>query len=183
MSSQEPQTDLNALRANLRSEYEALMKVISEFDGRLMLVKGWSVTLSLAGLGLGFSQQHYALFALSSVTAFAFWCLDWVMKRHQMMYYARMRDIEVASYHLDHLHLSGQMVSSPKVDWSWGFKGNGQPWPDRPRRRDAANIRQMIRRAPWMGHVLLPHAVAVALGLILFFLALMDVPAFADLKL
>ena len=55
----------NALREDLSKEYYAILGVVSEYDGRLMVVKGWSVTLSLAGLGLGFQQQHYALFAPS----------------------------------------------------------------------------------------------------------------------
>lgn len=173
----------DTLRADLRGEYESLIKVVSEFDGRLMLVKGWSVTLSLAGLGLGFSEKHYALFALSSVSAFAFWRLDWVTKQHQMRYYRRMREIEVASYHLNHLHLAGQMVSSPKVDWSWGFPWKGtNDFPDKPVQRDAANVRRLLRRAPRAWNVLLPHIVAVVLGLVLFVLAVLETPGLSHLE-
>lgn len=173
----------DALRADLRSEYEFLMKVVSEFDGRLMLVKGWSVTLSLAGLGLAFSENSYPLLALSSISAIAFWCLDWVTKRHQMRYYRRMREIEVAAYHLNHLHLGGRMVSSPKVDWTWGFPWKGtNRFPDRPVHRDAANVRRLLRRAPWSGNVLLPHVVAIVVGLVLFILAFLEAPGLAHLS-
>jgi hypothetical protein len=72
----------DALRQDLGTEYYAIMKVVSELDGRLMIVKGWSVTLSVVGLGLGFQQGHYALFALASGTALAFWFIDGLMKRH-----------------------------------------------------------------------------------------------------
>jgi hypothetical protein len=147
-----------------------------------MLVKGWSVTLSLAGLGLAFSQKHYALFALSSISAIAFWCLDWVTKRHQMRYYRRMREIEVAAYHLNHLHLGGRMVSSPKVDWTWGFPWKGtNKFPDKPVQRDAANVRRLLGRAPRSGNVLLPHAVAIVVGLALFVLAVLETPGLAQL--
>ena len=44
----------------------------SSYDGWLLIVKGWSVTLSLAALGLGFQQRHYALFFLAAVTGAAF---------------------------------------------------------------------------------------------------------------
>lgn len=173
----------DALRADLRSEYESLIKVVSEFDGRLMLVKGWSVTLSLAALALGFSERQYALFALSSVSAIAFWCLDWVTKRHQMRYYRRMREIEVAAYHLNHLHLAGQMVSSPKVDWTWGFPWKGtDKFPDKPVQRDAANVRRLLGRAPRAWNVLLPHIVAIVLGLVLFVLAVLEIPWLAYLE-
>jgi hypothetical protein len=181
-SSKERANAEDVLRADLRSEYESLMKVISEFDGRLMLVKGWSVTLSLTGLGLGFSESHYALFALASVSAFAFWCLDWVTKQHQMRYYRRMREIEVAAYYLNHLHVAGHMVSSPKVDWSWGFPWKGtDKFPDKPVERNAANVRRLLRRAPRSWNVLLPHIVAVLLGLVLFVLAVLKAPGFDQL--
>ena len=49
-----------------------------------MTVKGWSVTLSLAGLGLGFQQGHYALFALAAATALAFWFIEGQMKTQTM---------------------------------------------------------------------------------------------------
>jgi hypothetical protein len=61
--------DPKALREDLNAEYLAIAKLVSEFDGRLMIVKGWSVALSLASLGLAFQQGHYALFVLTSATA------------------------------------------------------------------------------------------------------------------
>lgn len=36
----------DALRKGLGAEYAAIVKVVSEFDGRRMIVKGWSVTLT-----------------------------------------------------------------------------------------------------------------------------------------
>jgi hypothetical protein len=70
----------NALREDLSREYYALVDTVAGADGRLMIVKGWSVTLSLAAPGLGFQQQHYALFGLGAATAAAFWFLDGLMK-------------------------------------------------------------------------------------------------------
>jgi hypothetical protein len=173
----------DALREDLGTEYHAIMKVVSEFDGRLMIVKGWSVTLSLAGLGLGFQQGHYALFALAAGTALAFWFVDALMKRHQMHYYARMRDIEVAAYHLNRLDLGDETVSAPKTDWYWGYAGRGADRrPDQPERRSPEALRTMLARAPWMGHVVLPHAVAVLLGLALFIAAVADAPGLDQLQ-
>ena len=40
---------------------------VSEYDGRLVTVKSWSVTVSIAALGLGFQQGHAALFVLAAL--------------------------------------------------------------------------------------------------------------------
>jgi len=45
------------LREDLSKEYYAILNVVSSYDGWLLGVKGWSVTLSLAALGLGFSSS------------------------------------------------------------------------------------------------------------------------------
>lgn len=174
----------DALREDMGREYEAIMKVISEFDGRSMTIKGWSVTLSLAALGLGFERNRFALFLLGACTALGFWYVDTIMKRFQMQYYSRMRDIEVASFHLNHLTINGQQVSSPKVDWEWGFNGkSGEHLPDAPTRRPPENVRNLLALAPKMPQVYLPHAVAVVLGVVLFLLAVLRVPGFDQMQL
>ena len=72
----EPASDPRLLlREDLSKEYYAILNVVSSYDGWLLIVKGWSVTLSLAALGLGFQQRHYALFALAAVTGATFWYL------------------------------------------------------------------------------------------------------------
>jgi hypothetical protein len=149
-----------------------------------MIIKGWSVTLSLAALGLGFQQQHYALFALAAATALAFWFLDVLMKGYQMRYYGRMRDIEVAAYHINAVELGDLgLVSSPRIDMAWGYRGQEQDWrTDAPKRRDAKEIRDLLRQRYLMPQVLLPHAVAVVLGFALFAAALLDAPWLDTLK-
>lgn len=174
----------NALREDLNKEYYALVGAVSGYDGRFMIIKGWSVTLSLAALGLGFQQQHYALFALAAATALAFWFLDVLMKGYQMRYYGRMRDIEVAAYHINAVELGDLgLVSSPRIDMAWGYRGHEQDWrTDAPKRRDAKEIRDLLRQRYLMPQVLLPHAVAVVLGFALFAAALLDAPWLDTLK-
>lgn len=180
--------DPSALRADLSAEYYAILDVVSGFDQRLLVVKGWSVTLSLAALGLGFQQGHYALFALAACTALAFWMLEYVAKGHQLRYYSRMRDIEVAGYHLNRVALPelGE-VSAPRIDMYWTFDGftagrrgstdRHRDWrTDKPERRSPDEIRWLLRKRLWMPQVFLPHAVAVLLGVALFVGALADVP-------
>ena len=160
-----------------------------------MTIKGWSVTLSLAALGLGFQQGHYALFALGAVTGIGFWLIEAMTKRHQLRYYARMRDIELAAYNLNHVTLDAVdpkhefkiplgAVSAPRIDMYWSYP-NGKlgdwrthvPW-----RRTPEEIQKMLRRAFWMPHVLLPHAVAIVLGSLLFLAALVGLDGFDDLS-
>ena len=173
-----------ALRGDLSTEYFALVDPFAGFDGRLLVVKGWSVTLSLAGLGLGFQQGHYALFALAALSAAGFWLIDAIMKRHQMRYYARMRDIEVAASQLNGVELEGWRESSPRIDWYWSYDGDTPDWRhDPPRRHSSAEIATMLTLAPWMPHVLLPHAVAVVLGAVLFLLAALDAAGLDSLVL
>lgn len=174
----------NALREDLNKEYYALVDAVSQYDGRLLTIKGWSVTLSLAALGLGFQQQHYALFGLAAVTAFGFWYLDALNKRYQVSYYGRMRDIEVAAYQLNAVTLAGLgQVSAPRIDMSWNYRGRGHDWrTDAPQRRDARNISGLMHRAFVMPHVLLPHVVAIVLGAGLFVVAAMGAPWLAALE-
>ncbi len=181
-----PDQAVEAFRQDAKAEYYAILDVIAGFDQRIMIVKGWSVTLSLAALGLGFQQGHYALFALASATGLAFWFVDTLLKWHQMRYYSRMRDLEVTSFHLNHLTVGDIRVSSPRIDWYWGFSGRpgSEDWRAAdPRRRTPDEIYRMLRRAPWMPHVLLPHAVAVLIGLLLFVGAAANVPGLDQIEL
>jgi hypothetical protein len=57
-----PDPRMLLLREDLSKEYYAILGVVSSYDGWILIVKGWSVTFSLAGLGLGFQQRHFALF-------------------------------------------------------------------------------------------------------------------------
>lgn len=173
-----PRRDAAALAAGMRSEYELLVKAVSDFDGRLLTIKGWSVTLSLAALVLGFQHDHYALFGLASVSALGFWSIDALTKVHQVRYYARMRDLEVASFHLNRLDLPTGLTgfSSPRIDVSWSYTGSEPDWRgDPPWRLDPATVRRLIRRSWHMPHVVLPHVVAVVVGAVLFVLALTGV--------
>src|SRR5215467_9562088 len=116
------------LREDLSKEYYALLDVVSSYDGWLLIVKGWSVTLSLAALGLGFQQRHYALFFLAAVTGAAFWLLDGLMKGFQYRYYVRMREIEYTAYLINRVRFDSSKygdseISAPRIDMTWDFKG------------------------------------------------------------
>jgi hypothetical protein len=140
------------LRKDLSKKYYAILGVISSYDGWLLIVKGWSVTLSLAALGLGFQQRHFALFALGAATAAGFWYLDGLMKGYQYRYYVRMREIEYTAYLINRVPLGGEYgdkgISAPRIDMTWPFKGypvdkeTGEPLPVAPSLRS-----RVLRRA------------------------------------
>jgi hypothetical protein len=119
---------------DLPREYYAILGVVSTYDGWLFIVKGWSVTLSLAALGLGFQQRHFALFALAAVTGAAFWYTDGLMKGCQYRHYVRMREIEYIAYLINRVVVGGEYgqraISAPRSDMTRPFTGYpGEPQP------------------------------------------------------
>lgn len=166
----EPREDV--LRRDLGAEYYAIDAKITDFDNRALTVKGWSVTISLAGIGLGFQQEHYALFAVASLSALSFWLVGGILKRQQMGYYARMREIEVVAFHLNHLAIGGRAVSAPQINWWWWNSGHSDERPgDEPLPREMRAVARGRRRAWLLVHVLLPEALIGLVGLVLFFVA------------
>lgn len=177
--------DPEGLRKDLGTEYYAILEVVSGFDQRELTVKGWSVTLSLAALGIGFAQGHAAYFALAAFSGLCFWVLEAAAKGHQLRYYSRMRDIEVACGELNRVQI-GELgdVSAPRIDMYWGFprRREATDWrTDRVWRRDEQGIRRMLRRRWLMPHVALPHALAVAAGLGLSLAVLLGAPGLGGL--
>ncbi|MGA8044927.1 MAG: hypothetical protein WCA30_01550, partial [Dermatophilaceae bacterium] len=66
--------------------------------------------------------------------------------------------------------------------WSYPKRGQGDWRTDVPWRRQPADVKRLLRRAYWMPHVLLPHAIAVVLGSLLFLAALVDLEGFNHLN-
>ena len=138
-------SDPKLLREDLGKEYYEALGVVSSYDGWLLIVKGWSVTLSLAALGLAFQQRHYAFFGLAAVTGAAFWYLDGLMKGYQYRYYVRMREIEYTAWlinrvRFDDSRYGGSEISAPRIDMTWTFtgfpqRGDGTKWDWKPWRQ------------------------------------------------
>jgi hypothetical protein len=154
-------------------EYFALVKNVSEFDQRLLTVKSWGVTLSLAGLGFGFQYQSYGMFLVAATSSLAFWLLEGAVKRHQMCIYPRMREIEVNRY----ARASDQdrSYSAPRMDWSWKqadklLRGESHATALPPQPTEPSKA---YSRAWFLPHVFLPHAVTFVIGTVLFGLGLL----------
>ncbi len=112
-------SDGSHLHDDLIAEYFKLVDLVTASDQRILTIKGWGVTLSLASLGLAFQQEHYGLFLVAAVSALAFWIVEGTTKFHQMRYYSRMRDIEYAAFELYGRESPTGVVSSPLIDRSW----------------------------------------------------------------
>lgn len=153
------------LRADLAAEYAALTRIVGEYDGRLVTVKGWSVTVTVAGLGLGFQQQHAALFALSTLSGLSFWAVESLIKRHQVRYYPRMRQIEAWS-----ARVAAGGFSAPRIDWAWTAAGSATPtarMAQPPAELTDEQIRRMCRHVALLPHVLVPGVPAALVGALL----------------
>lgn len=152
-------------------EYYKLVDIVGSFDARLLTVKSWGVTLSLAALGLGFQFSTAGYFLVSAFSALAFWLIEAAMKGHQMQHYPRMREIEVLRASP---HLSGSPSSSPQIDWCWTqarylLKGASSHKFFLPPERRGTNPYYINRFI--LPTVMLPHLITIILGLLLFYLA------------
>ena len=181
------QVELTRLHDDLQVEYYTLSDLVGAFDQRLLTIKGWGVTVSLAMLGVAFQQRHYGLFFVAAISGIAFWIVEAITKAHQMRFYPRMRAIEVICYDQFGVSSDSEKLSSPLIDWSWkiapqeygsrrlqGFDLN------KPERYVSASPRTKLGRL-WKltrtvryPHVALPHAVSVVAGLTLFILGATD---------
>jgi hypothetical protein len=79
----DPEPDLERFHGDLQTEYGKLVDIVSAFDQRLLTIKGWGVTLSLASLGVGFQQNHYGPFLVAAASGLASWLLEATTKSHQ----------------------------------------------------------------------------------------------------
>lgn len=146
-------------------EYYAIFDTVNDFDKRLLTIKGWGVTLSLAALATGFQFLHYGLFLVGGISGLAFWAIEGFVERHQMRFYPRMREIEVVVLK-ESAGAKTEGASSPLIDWSWSHAGDllskgvaarsAIPQP---------HGRERWYRTRWaLSHVFLPHALTVLAG-------------------
>jgi len=149
-------------------EYYEIFRTVNDYDKNLLTVKGWGVTLSLAALAWGFQHSHYGLFLVASLSGIGFWLIEGAMKKHQMRYYYRMREIEVLRYERIKKD-APEAIPSPLIDSSWSYAGlvyEGSKQEFRPMLN--RGVRKSYRRVWFFTHVLLPHMLSVVAGLILF---------------
>lgn len=137
-------------RALLEREYFHIQKALDSFDSKSLMIKAWSVSLSMAGIGVAYMETAPVLLLLSGASALLFWVIEGLWKTFQYAYYARIFEIEG--------YLSGerQKIKAPQigVSWSRSFREGG--------------ARRLWKVLTWP-HVALPH-VAVGFGGVLLYL-------------
>jgi hypothetical protein len=80
----------------LKEEYLALQDTINGYDGRVLNIKTWSITFSLAVFGTVFSANvPEDLLLLASFSSILFWIIETYWKIFQQSFYKRTRDIEM----------------------------------------------------------------------------------------
>jgi hypothetical protein len=167
---------------DLICEYYKIADLVTSFDQRLLTIKGWGVTLSLASIGLGFQQSHYGLFLVAALGGLSFWIVEATTKFHQLRYYPRMGDIEVACYDLFRVDSDHGPATSPLIDWGWytakrrvrggpkkGESHIPQPWPEDNPLSAGRRVRFSTMLYP---HVMFPHVIAMIAGTVLFVIGL-----------
>jgi len=133
----------------LRQEYFHLQKTVEDFDQRALSIKTWSVTVSMAGIGVAITQKAPIILVLSGVSALLFWVMEVLWKSFQLAYYYRIRQIES--------HMKGEAIegfSSPEINRAWGIG-----W------REHSPLQFL-----WWPHICLPHIIVFFAGLALWVL-------------
>ncbi len=116
---------------NLSLEYFKLVDIIAQYDGYLMMIKGWSITVGLAIFGYAFQQVNRSILLLAIVSSVSFYLMDVKFKEYQRSYYPRMQTIERCVDSIDSkLNVkinSNNSCELFKIDQSWvSAKSSGQ---------------------------------------------------------
>jgi hypothetical protein len=152
-------------------EYFAIADTVGAADQRLLTIKGWGVTLSLVALGLGFQYRAFGFFIVALVSSISFWILEATVKRHQMRYYPRMREIEVKRHR--EAVAANAPLSAPRIDWSWATADALLSRGDMPAAEVQPSRKSRAYRMMWLApHVALPHAVTFLAAVVLLALVL-----------
>jgi len=141
------------LKKQLETEYLHLQKTIEDFDNRSLLIKGWGVTFSLVQIGLSLYYKAPVLCLIAAIAALLFWALEASWKGFQYAYGGRIREIE--TYFSD--QSPDKTIAAFQITNSWYKTFHSEV------------AGRFFEFARWP-HVLMPHAVAVLLGIIMFFL-------------
>jgi hypothetical protein len=80
----------------LKAEYFKLQDFYEGFDSKIQTIKGWSVTISIAAITIGFSAKNEYIWLLASLSSLVFWIMEAKWKAFQYYHYGRIAEIEEA---------------------------------------------------------------------------------------
>jgi hypothetical protein len=134
----------------LQAEYFHLQKTVETFDERALTIKGWSVTVSMFGIGAAYLQHVPYLLLLSSGSALLFWIIEALWKTFQRAFSLRLEEME--------RYLNGEAAEQefkyPYISLSWSSYWR------------SVSFMQVF----FWPHVFLPHLIIFLVGLGLFML-------------
>jgi hypothetical protein len=79
----------------LKEEYMLLERFYEDFDARVLTIKGWSATIAIGAIGVGFYQSEF-LWLFAAGASLAFWFLEALWKTFQYCHGDRIERIELA---------------------------------------------------------------------------------------
>ena len=138
----------------LNDEYFALLNLVDSFDNKGLIIKAWSMTISMAGISIAFVNDSAALLVLASLSAIVFWVLEAYWKAFQKPYIARINAIEA--------YFSGEVEIIENFQISKGWQ----------KAYAKLNISEPMRRT----NIMLPHVIITLIGIVLFILNQLDLP-------
>lgn len=141
----------------IKEEYFKLHDIVVGFDEKVITIKSWSVTTSMAGVAAAFIEKRSELLLLASVASLLFWIIEALWKSFQRAHYRRIRQIE---QYLSPTSPSKKPFHYPRITSSWHYSWS----------KDKSNT--FLRILFSMPHVYLPHAAVMIGGILLWLLNL-----------
>jgi len=142
----------SSIDAALQAEYYHLQKTIEDFDGRALTIKAWSVTFGLVALVGAFASKAHVAFLFAAAGGAMFWLLEAFWKSFQLVYYARVEEIE-AHFRRDP---EKTLTTAHQISTTWQVWWESETW------------WVLARVGSWV-HVALPHAFVVVAGVLCYF--------------
>ena len=133
----------------LKDEYFHIQKAVDDFDRRVLTIKAWRATLSMAGIGAAFTQKMPDLLWMSGVSGLAFWMVETLWKSFQSAFYPRLTLIEA------HWRDRSAPIDVLQTNTAWMAAYDG------------FRTRDFLRFALFP-HVALPHVLVALVGIGLF---------------
>ncbi len=125
----------------LKDEYVLLQNFYEESDRKALLIKGWSVTISVGGLAIGFERSEPLIWLLAGIAGFLFWAIDAKWRTYQYANRERIKQIEAYFRGENKAKLAPLQIYS---SWWEGYQ------------------KQSLMRCFCMPLVMLPHMISIA---------------------
>lgn len=80
----------------LAKEYFQIQNVLESFDDKALTIKGWAVSIALAGVATAFIKANKLVLVFSGASSLLFWVIEGIWKTFAWAYTPRIELIEAA---------------------------------------------------------------------------------------